>query len=315
MASMLLLGVAVMLYLASTSAQPAPGCQARCGDVEVPYPFGIGKDCAIDKGFEINCNTTASGIEKPFIVNVEVLNISVSRGKTRALNKMSTYCYDRTTTTMEEDLWRLDFSEWPYRFSNTDNRFMVIGCNTLAYIYNINNRTGYTTACASVCASPRALTNGSCLGVGCCQNDIPKGLTRYDVKFYSVYNDSDSWQFNPCSYAALVESESFNFSSEYITTMKFNETYEGHQPLVLDWAIGNVTCDVARTIPSYACHDRQSLCVDSVNGPGYLCTCPKGYKGNPYLSDGCTGEFTPLCTIYLQFILTQMLNPTITIII
>ncbi|CAL4956681.1 unnamed protein product [Urochloa decumbens] len=286
MASMLLIGVAIMLYLASISAQPAPGCKTHCGDVEIPYPFGIGTDCALGDGFEIKCNKTANG-EKPFIFNVEVLNISVSRGKTRVLNRISTYCNDASTGRMKRDQWWLDFSTRPYRFSNRDNNLVVIGCNTLAYIYNKYNRTGYTTACASVCESPSALTNGSCLGVGCCQNAIPKGLRRYDVYFYRVYNDSDSWQFNPCSYAALVETETFNFSSNYITTKRFNETYQGRQPMVLDWAIGNATCEMARNMSSYACRHRNSECVDSTNGPGYLCNCSSGYEGNPYVPDGC----------------------------
>jgi len=289
MASLLLLGVAVLsYYLASLSAQPVPGCQTHCGDVEIPYPFGIGTGCAIEPGFEINCNKIANGIEKPFLVNVEVLSISVSSGKTRTLSPISTYCgYNRNTGQMVERLWSVDYSSWPYRFSNLDNKFVVIGCDTLAYIYNAYNRTGYTTACASVCESPRALANGSCLGVGCCQNAIPSGLTRYDIKLYPVYNDSNISQFNPCSYAALVETESFRFSSEYITTTRFNETYEGRQPLVLDWAIGNTTCELARNMSSYACRHRNSECVDSANGPGYLCNCSTGYEGNPYLPDGC----------------------------
>ncbi|WVZ71159.1 hypothetical protein U9M48_019778 [Paspalum notatum var. saurae] len=292
MASMLLLGVSAMLYLylaAPISAQPAPGCKTHCGDVEIPYPFGIGTGCALNQGFIINCNTTANGIEKPFIVNVEVLNFSVSRGKTRVLQNVATYCYNPITKEMDGELWSLAFTGLPYRFSNMDNKFVVIGCNTLAYIYNSMDTTGYTSACASVCGSPSALTNSSCLGVGCCENDIPKALTRYDFIFYQVYNDSNSWQFNPCSYAAVVEAETFNFSSDYITTRRFNETNEGQQPLVLDWAIGNVTCDLAKNMPSYACHDdRNSICVNSTNGPGYLCNCTKGYQGNPYLSGGCT---------------------------
>jgi hypothetical protein len=299
MASVLLVLLSFVMSVGSISAQPALGCQTHCGGVEIPYPFGIGAGCAIDKSFEISCNKTIGG-ERPFISNVEVQNICVSHGKTWVLNRISTYCYNNSTRTMERDLWWLDFSRSPYRFSDVDNKLIVMGCNTLAYIYNRYNRTGYTTACASVCASPGALTNGSCLGVGCCQNAIPQGLTRYDVSFHPVYNDTNSSLFNPCSYAVMVETEAFSFSSAYITTKMFNETYKGRQPLVLDWAIGNVSCKVAENMPSYACRGVNHKCVDSTNGPGYLCNCSDGYEGNPYLHDGCTGEFVSLCTIYLQ---------------
>ncbi|KAM0931716.1 hypothetical protein ACQ4PT_000139 [Festuca glaucescens] len=298
MASVLLLVVGIMLQLASTtSAGPAPGCRTQCGDVEIPYPFGIGSGCAIKSGFEINCNRTADGTEKPFIVNIEVLGISLPRGETRVLNSVSTYCYNHATGSMGHRNWYLDFSSWPYRFSDVHNKFVVIGCDTLGYIYNSNNKTGYTTACASVCASPGAVTNASCSGIGCCQNAIPKGLRRFDVFFYRVYSDSNSWQFNPCSYAALVEAETFSFSPDYITTTRFNDTYQGRQPLVLDWVIGDETCEVARNMPSYACRSANSECVDSTNGPGYVCNCSRGYEGNPYLPGGCTGNYLILLII------------------
>jgi hypothetical protein len=300
MASMLLLGFAIMLHLAYILAQPAPRCKPYCGNVTIPYPFGIGTDCAINRGFELNCNMTANGTEKPLIGNVEVLEISLLNGHTRALNYVSTYCYNDSTRSMQPYTWYLQFGN-QYRFSDVHNTFIVIGCNTLAYIYNKENTAGYTTACASVCASPEAVTNGSCSGIGCCQNAVPKGLSRYDINFASVYNASNSSQFNPCSYAALVETEAFSFSSEYIVTKRFNETYQGRQPMVLDWAIGSESCEVARSnMTSYACLSANSVCVDSTNGPGYLCNCTKGYEGNPYLPDGCKGKLFSLLRVYMK---------------
>ena len=109
-----------------------------------------------------------------------------------------------------------------------------------------------------------------------------------------VYNNSNSTLFNPCSYAAMVETETFSFSSDFITTTRFNDTDDGRKPLVLDWVVGNATCEVARDMPSYACHSRNSMCVNSTNGQGYLCNCTDGYEGNPYLFDGCRGKFISL---------------------
>ncbi len=55
--------LASLLLLASAAGdesvvtgRPA-GCQARCGDVDIPYPFGIGPNCSRGEGFEIACNT------------------------------------------------------------------------------------------------------------------------------------------------------------------------------------------------------------------------------------------------------------------
>ncbi|CAM0952667.1 unnamed protein product [Alopecurus aequalis] len=292
MASVLLLGViAVMLHLASiSSAQPRHGCETHCGDIEIPYPFGIGVGCAIEQGFEINCSRTADGLERPFIGKHELLNIWVSRGQSRTLVGIPSYCYNSSSKQMVPYIWEFT-SDWPYRVSDVHNKFTSIGCNTLAYIYNTEGRKRYGTGCASLCGSPEDLTNGSCLGVGCCRSDAPKGLTRYYVYFYDAdwVDVANVWPFNNCSYAGLVETESFLFNSEYVTTTRFNDTYKGRQPLVLDWVIGNVTCEEARrNISSYACFSENTVCVDSSNGPGYLCNCSSGYQGNPYLYGGCT---------------------------
>uniref|UniRef100_A0A453LFN3 Wall-associated receptor kinase galacturonan-binding domain-containing protein n=2 Tax=Aegilops tauschii subsp. strangulata TaxID=200361 RepID=A0A453LFN3_AEGTS len=283
MASVLVLGaIALMLNLASiSSAQPHRGCKTRCGDIEIPYPFGIGAGCAIEQGFEISCSRTANGIERPFINYWEVLSISASGGQSRVLMFIPTYCYNSSTGQMDSYLWDF-YLVWPYRISDVHNKFISIGCNTIGYIYNTEKSTRYATGCVSVCGSPGDLKNGSCVGVGCCQNTVPKDLTSYHVYFYDVdYVDvSNSWHFNPCSYAMVVEAETFTFNSEFITTKRFNDTYEGRQPVVLDWVIGNATCEVARrNMSSYACRSENTVCVDSSNAQVICATAPLDTKG------------------------------------
>ena len=59
-------------------------CQAQCGDVDIPYPFGIGAGCYINDWFAIDCNnqTAVSSTPKPFLKSfkLEVLNISLQHG-------------------------------------------------------------------------------------------------------------------------------------------------------------------------------------------------------------------------------------------
>ncbi|TVU15194.1 hypothetical protein EJB05_38701, partial [Eragrostis curvula] len=294
------LGLGLLLVLAAqhapATAIPSPECQKKCGNVEIHYPFGIGTNCSLSESFDISCQVQ-DGFAKPFIGDLELLNISLADSTIRMLGDIGSYCYNTSSRRMDlGGLPSLNATGSPYRFSNVLNKFTVIGCNTLGYISD-SNGTGYQSGCVSTCTerSLSQVTDGTCSGIGCCQTAIPRGMDYYQVGFDVGLNTSLTWRFSRCSYAMLIESASFNFSAAYISTTKFNETNAGQAPLVVDWAIRNGTasssCEVARRneTGTYACLSGNSKCVDSANGPGYVCNCSQGYQGNPYLPDGCRG--------------------------
>ncbi|WVZ94224.1 hypothetical protein U9M48_040144, partial [Paspalum notatum var. saurae] len=275
-------------------------CQRLCGGVEMPYPFGIGApdedNCSMSSGFRHNCNDTGNGLPTLFYGTLKVLDINLPQGQMRVLNHISYSCYNihNATAMMEEDSWWFELSE-PFSFSGSSNKFTAIGCRTQAYISGDNNdgddADSYMTGCMATCGRDKLkhLTNGSCTGMGCCQTTIRPDLRDYHVSFDHRINTSEFSGTYPCSYAVLVESSSFNFSTTYLTPKEFNSSNNGELPVVLDWVIENVTCGVARTKPGYACLSSNSDCVDAASGLGYLCNCTKGYEGNPYLKDphGC----------------------------
>ncbi|CAL5015912.1 unnamed protein product [Urochloa decumbens] len=274
-------------------AVPGPECQRQCGGVDIQYPFGIGDNCSLSEGFNVSCQEVQRGVYKPFLSDMELLNISLISDTIRVLNPISTYCYN-SSGLMDSQTWQFNASASPYRLSNIHNLFTIIGCNTLAYISDGTGK-GYKTGCVPTCRNLIDLTNGSCFGMGCCRTAIPKGMGYYEVIFDSGFNTSQIWNFSRCSYAVLMEAEAFSFSTTYISTTEFNDTNTGKVPLVLDWAIrngnGTMSCEEANKLnkmgTTYACLSSNSVCVDSTNGPGYLCNCSKGYEGNPYLPSGC----------------------------
>ena len=60
--------------------------------------------------------------------------------------------------------------------------------------------------------------------------------------------------------------------------------------MVVDWVVGSKSyLDARKDRTSYACQQNTS-CIDDASG-GYRCACLHGYRGNPYLSPGCTGKY------------------------
>ncbi|XP_034698591.1 wall-associated receptor kinase 5-like [Vitis riparia] len=100
----------------------------------------------------------------------------------------------------------------------------------------------------------------------------------------STWADGGDWPSNQCSLVLIAENNFSEFHQFDVSFSNVNKTY--FYPSVLNWAIGNKSCHEAQKRGDYACGSN-SRCVNSKKGSGYTCQCNSGYRGNPYLPDGC----------------------------
>uniref|UniRef100_A0A0E0QWB5 Protein kinase domain-containing protein n=1 Tax=Oryza rufipogon TaxID=4529 RepID=A0A0E0QWB5_ORYRU len=295
MAFWLLADLLILLASAaeSVSGRPAAGCQTRCGDVSIPYPFGIGPNCSRGKDFEIACDTqtrNGSGELVPTLAaangTIHVQSLLVAPiPEVKVMLPVAYQCYDDSSDNVTESFYgAVDLNNnGVYRISDKRNKFVVLGCNTMAYTNNGNSHGKgpyagvYYTGCISYCNDSSSAQDGMCAGVGCCHVDISPGLSDNVVSF-GEWDRSFQVDFNPCDYAFLRSD----------LQKDLNRT----KPVWLDWAIrdgGNSSAssscpapEVREKMPAeYACVSDNSECVNSTNGPGYYCKCSKGYEGNP----------------------------------
>ncbi|KAK3015592.1 hypothetical protein RJ639_007401 [Escallonia herrerae] len=260
------------LWLAKASAEPASlaklGCQDTCAKVTIPYPFGIGLDCAADDTFLVTCNTSFSP-PRAFIpsINLELLDVSLSRGTIRVNNPVIAAGCPGWHNDSNVDLQRS-----PFMFSITYNRFTAMGCNNVAVI---NWNGAPAGGCMSFC---QAGTEGSgCYGINCCQTTIPRYLRFFNTTFTSIHNRSKQ---GACKYAFIVEQEWFtNLTSPYTAATMHRV------PAVLDWRTYEACSSLGMSASASA---NSSLCgANAFCSNGTLCSCYRGYDGNPYLADGC----------------------------
>ncbi|KAJ1700768.1 hypothetical protein LUZ63_000547 [Rhynchospora breviuscula] len=299
---MFLLHVVLARFSAAESlAVGKPGCRTKCGNVEVPFPFGIDPGCSLE-GFNLTCRQNAEGNTLFFNGKFEVLEILLRSSQVRMNNPISFQCYQLENSAYNLTS-ELNLTSTRFRISHVHNRLVAVGCNVLIYNTMVDYKNEeYRTVCVLVCYSEESLVNVSCFGIGCCESAIPPGVNYHTVSFGSISDNDerggcffasnfDSWtvtNFSPCSYAVLMEAENFSFTTSYVTTNDFWQSRNGKAPILMDWSISDETCKAAqRNKKNYACVSRNSVCREQTIGPGYSCNCSEGYKGNPYLVDGC----------------------------
>lgn len=217
-----------------------PGCPDKCGDVLIPYPFGIGAHCAatnLSSYFNLICNDDMLHPPRPTLGNitgyVEVTNISLETGEIRVLIPVSYICFTSNTkydrVTLGYELMQIS----PFRPSPSRNRFTVIGCNTLGIISGYKDTTSqYVTGCYSYCESINSTSDGAlCAGMGCCEVAIPANLTAVGAIF--EMNQSRVWNFNPCFYAMAAEVGWYSFRQQDLRDHLglINRTAPGGSPL------------------------------------------------------------------------------------
>uniref|UniRef100_A0A0D9VB90 Protein kinase domain-containing protein n=1 Tax=Leersia perrieri TaxID=77586 RepID=A0A0D9VB90_9ORYZ len=282
LASILLLGV-IKITMASRMAKP--GCRETCGNLTITYPFGIGDGCFYSPGFDVSCEDSRTYMHNSSS-QMEIYNISLLTGQVRVSSLIASECY--STTGRIERGWASVNTATLFTISSKANKLTAIGCNTLAFLNGYNEQE-VGAGCFSMCLENQTVDSGrQCSGMGCCQTSIAPNLTSFNVTFDSRFNNSQVLNFNPCSYAFVVEQDWFRFEAAYLEGNKLTEKYNDGVPAVLDWVAGYESCDEAqKNRSSYACVSANSRCISSPDATGYLCVCKNGFAGNPYLEEGC----------------------------
>ncbi|KAK4391020.1 Wall-associated receptor kinase [Sesamum angolense] len=266
----------------NSAPSPEPGCATSCGNLTIPYPFGTSNHCSHDYSFLINCNHSYNP-PKPFLNSgsIEVLDISLD-GLLKVASSVASDCYDKSGAQISGTVSELTLSK--FLISSTQNKFVAVGCDTYALVEGSDEWKQMSAGCVSWCDSVESVVNRTCSGIGCCQTSIPKGVKDFLVDIRSFRNHTRVKSFNPCGYAFVVEAKAFEFSSPDLKDLQNRKTV----PVVLDWTVGNITCqDARKDVSSFACRANHSECIDSSTGLGYRCNCVTGFLGNPYLVDGC----------------------------
>ncbi|XBI75026.1 hypothetical protein VPH35_068456 [Triticum aestivum] len=277
----------------SDRSMSLPGCPDKCGDVPIPYPFGIGEDCAAasrNNYFNLICNST---IDPPWPMVgypeavAEVADISLEHGEMRVLSPVRHICFNSNTTSTKFT-GGYQLQDTPFLPSPSRNHFTVIGCKTMGLIGGQKGAASqYVAGCYSYCDGVNNTSDGAqCAGMGCCESAIPANLTTFEVIF-AMNQSQVGW---------------YNFrKQDLVGNLGFiKDRVQGGAPIIADWAIRNGSCpEEGKDAPNdYACISANSNCMAANNGPGYLCQCSKGYEGNPYLLNGC--EDTDECELRKQ---------------
>ncbi|PQM42458.1 wall-associated receptor kinase 1-like [Prunus yedoensis var. nudiflora] len=293
------------------------GCSDRCGNLTIPYPFGMAPGCYRGPEFFINCTTTHDD-ENPIpyltkrsgsgydLIQLRVTNISLEEGDMHVLQPVTRSCGED-----QNDTDGVLLLPPPFTVSEDKNYLFAVGCGIIAVFQGSRpgqGLDGNTTLphiyryCVTYCDdnsdgnnTDPVINDDSCSGFACSLAQLPGGVQNLTVMLTPVSNISRTrhrkWYAKyPCRYAFLVEQSKFTFSPG-MSFEQLNNT--SHLPVVVNWEIGgHGTCDAARkSKKDFACKGN-SKCVDwpkdNIHGStGYICKCKKGYQGNPYHPDGC----------------------------
>ncbi|KAG8362808.1 hypothetical protein BUALT_BualtUnG0035100 [Buddleja alternifolia] len=250
-----------------------PGCPERCGNITIPYPFGIGSECSFNSSFSVICqNTTVP--PKLFLssIHLQVVNISLEDGLIEVVQPVTPVnCSDELRRHQSLGLGRALLGS-PFTISGFYNSLAVLGCTNSVYL-EANGRT--ISGCVPICDESYNVT--SCNGINCCQTTIPPRLQELQYSYRSTDFGNSSF----CGYI-FVARENW-FPEEYRTYIglqnhslsPFDERFR-NATIVLEWEFDNdLNCSQLHADLYYTESNTR------------ICYCYSGFEGNPYLPGGC----------------------------
>ncbi|XP_076946079.1 wall-associated receptor kinase-like 22 [Bidens hawaiensis] len=278
----LLIFLALSLTTHAVAKYAMTGCNDTCGNVRIPYPFGIGANCSVNQWYTIDCNSSTPYL--PALNHVEVLGVNLEDQIVTVNTPKISDCPNPARINNSQTM-SIDLGNTPFLFSKSHNKFVFEGCGNAVMMDNGSVLTG----CSTTCPNNTRIDTNNCIGINCCQASIPHYLNSYNINMERRVEDGS------CGSAFLVDEDSYTNRSFSNRSIGGEDTFV---PVSLLWTleerdIDRITCCDSLEINIYWI----SRSVDRGNNISMdiqKCSTFIYIDGTPYLADGC--EFTEACT-------------------
>uniref|UniRef100_M8B4N0 Wall-associated receptor kinase galacturonan-binding domain-containing protein n=1 Tax=Aegilops tauschii TaxID=37682 RepID=M8B4N0_AEGTA len=196
------------------SAPPvAKSCPGKCGEIDIPYPFGIGPGCSLSGRFALTCNETTS---PPTLLrrDIKVANITLETAQMVVYTHLTYSCdlpssknTSKPTSTRVSAVLRV---RNPFLLSASANVFTAIGCRSTARLRS-RSVSDYLTGCITTCLRVNDTGDDGtpCNGHGCCETSLISRLNQVNVSWSTRALGTNPVPESPCQYA-FVSTKGWN---------------------------------------------------------------------------------------------------------
>ncbi|KAG6781554.1 hypothetical protein POTOM_014465 [Populus tomentosa] len=267
----------MLMFQPATAQAPAglakPNCSDRCGNISIPYPFGIGKDCYMAESFDVECNETSKP-PRAFLrsIKMELVNITLGRG---AVVKGPVISVDSLG---RQEVLPLNLEGTPF-FVSYYNYLIAVGCNTRATLWTKTGTTEHV-GCDSICSNGTSISNirlgkGACFGKDCCQDkSLPISLQVFNSTFELIEGKKES---DGRKLAFLADA---NWFDDKIRSPQDIDRLASTVPMSLAWILNSNSWTYNKDTLDYCDFWQLNSTTNMTSG---RCSCSEGYEGNPYL--------------------------------